>query len=184
MYDELMIQAKLLLQELKKRPVTHIVGLPDNSSALLFELLASDPDIRLIRITREGEAFAVAAGLWMGGKTPVVLIQNTGLLESGDSFRGTALRMRVPLVCLITYRGYASMKSWGQAVNPENLTADLLSQPDLDSTALVTEPTLKAWGLPFDFLHDDDDLPRVSEAFQKAEAESRPIALLITRDLT
>jgi sulfopyruvate decarboxylase TPP-binding subunit len=179
-----MAQAKLLLQELKKHHVTHVVGLPDNSSAGLFELLGGDPDIRLIRITREGETFALAAGLWMGGKTPVVLIQNTGLLESGDSLRGTVLRMRIPLLCLITYRGYAGMMRQGLAGTSVDLTADLLSRPDLDSTALITEPTLKAWGLPFVFFQDDEDLPRVSEAFQRAEEESRPIAILITRDLT
>jgi sulfopyruvate decarboxylase subunit alpha len=179
-----MAQAKLLLQELKKHHVTHVIGLPDNSSAGLFELLEGDPDIRLIRITREGEAFALAAGLWMGGKTPVVLIQNTGLLESGDSFRGTVLRMLIPLVCLITYRGYAGMARRGLAGTPVDLTADLLSRPDVDSAALITEPTLKAWGLPFVFLQDDEDLPGISEVFQKAEEESRPVAVLVTQDLT
>jgi len=33
-------------------------------------------------------ARSVAAGLFVGGKTPIILIQNTGMLESGDSLRG------------------------------------------------------------------------------------------------
>ena len=104
-----MIQAQLVLAELKRNHATHVVGLPDNSTVKLFALLREERDIRLVSATREGEAFAIASGLWIGGKVPVVLVQNTGFFESGDSFRGTAMRMRVPLVCLITYRGYRNI---------------------------------------------------------------------------
>ena len=62
-----MIRGELVLQELKKWNVTHVVGLPDNSSAQLIALLGREPEMRFITVTREGEAFAIAAGLWMGG---------------------------------------------------------------------------------------------------------------------
>ena len=175
-----MIRAELILQELKEWSVTHVVGLPDNSSARLFDLLGRDPDVKLINVTREGEAFAIAAGLWLGGKKPAVLIQNTGLLESGDGFRGTVMRMRVPLVCLVTYRGFHKKPSGGTALKYD---AEMLSRAELDSVALVTEPTLKAWGLSFSFMHQESDLPRISEAFRRAEDHSQPVAVLITSDL-
>lgn len=178
-----MIRAELVLQELRKWKVTHVVGLPDNTSAALIALLERDRDIRFISVTREGETFAIAAGLWMGGKTPVVLIQNTGFLESGDAFRGTAMRMRVPLLCLITYRGFRKLSRLRTAEAACMLDAETLSRADLDSAAMVTEPTLKAWGLPFDFLQDENDLPKIACAFGQAEADSRPVALLITNDL-
>ena len=84
-----MAQAQLVLDALHRHGVTDVVSLPDNSSAALLLLLRESADIRLHSVTREGEAFALAAGLWMGGRNPLVLIQNTGLLESGDSLRGT-----------------------------------------------------------------------------------------------
>ncbi len=132
-------------------------------------------------MTREGEAFALAAGLWMGGRNPLVLIQNTGLLESGDSLRGTLLRMRIPVVCLVTYRGYAKLARWGSPA-PEP-TAEILGRPDLDSVAVMTEPTLRAWGVPFDFLHTDDDVAKISAAFAQAQQRSAPVAVLVTQDL-
>jgi sulfopyruvate decarboxylase subunit alpha len=159
------------------------VGLPDNASAALFREQADVRSIERVKVTREGEAFALASGLWLGGKTPAVIIQNTGFLESGDAYRGTALRMRVPLLCLITYRGYASLKSI-TAETAEHPTADDFSRPDLDAVALMTEPTLKAWGLPCEFLRGDHDVPRISAAFRKAHAESRPVAVLITESMT
>jgi sulfopyruvate decarboxylase TPP-binding subunit len=176
-----MLQAWRVLEELKKNGVTHVIGLPDNASARLFDRLAGDRDIRLVLVTREGEAFAIAAGLWIGGKKPVVLIQNTGFSESGDSFRGTITRMRVPLVCLITYRGYSKMQN---ATAGEVLDAETMSLSSVDSAALITEPTLKAWGLPFSFLHEDADIPLLSEAFQKTEECQQPFGVLITQDMT
>jgi len=177
-----MAKARSIVEALRRAGITDLVGLPDNSSAALFALLkeGGEPVIRLV--TREGEAFAMAAGLWMGGRVPAVLIQNTGLLESGDSFRGTVLRMRVPLLCLITFRGYAKLERVGQRLGEPD--PHLLSRPDLDSAALLTEPTLRAWGLPFDYLHDQKDIPRVSASVEKAHRLSAPVALLVTRDMT
>jgi sulfopyruvate decarboxylase TPP-binding subunit len=182
MADTPSLAASDVLQELRAHGVTDVVGLPDNSSAALFALLAAGDRIRLRTVTREGEAFALAAGLWMGGAEPVVLIQNTGLLESGDSLRGTAMRMRIPLVCLVTYRGGAKMMRALGGV-PAALDGDLLSRPDLDSTALVTEPTLAAWGLVFDRLSDAGDLPKIRRALDLSRDREMPVALLITRDL-
>ena len=175
-----MIQARSVLQELKKQHISHIIGLPDNSSAGFFQLASRDEDVKSIFVTREGEAFAIAAGLWLGGKRPVILIQNTGLLESGDGLRGTALRMRVPLVCLITYRGYH--KRGHDRVTPP-FEARVLDRADLDSAALVTEPTLKAWGVPYYLLHDEGGLAVIPEAFSRAGRCSQPVAVLITDSL-
>jgi sulfopyruvate decarboxylase subunit alpha len=175
-----MLSARLVLEELKACGVTFCVGLADTASAALAALLENDRSVRFVAVTREGEAFALASGLWIGGRTAAVLVENTGLLESGDALRGTAQRMRVPVLCLITYRGYSKMV--GQKMPPpsEPWDPDQLSRPDLDSAALVTEPTLKAWGVPFEFLDSDADLPRISQAFSRAQRESRPVALLVT----
>jgi hypothetical protein len=178
------MQANLILDELRNNLVTHVVGLPDNTSAALFSLLNSNEEPRLLTVTREGEAFAVAAGLWVGGKNPIALIQNTGLLESGDGLRGTIMRMRIPLVCLVTYRGYSTMVDGKLSPVREPVNPEILSRPDLDSVALLTEPTLQAWGLPYDFLFADEDLPKISQAFRKAQETFQPTVLLIPRELT
>ncbi|MFQ5569309.1 MAG: thiamine pyrophosphate-binding protein [Rhodothermales bacterium] len=163
--------------------VTHVIGLPDNGSAALFDLLAQDPVLTLLNVTREGEAFAIASGLWLGGKRPAVVIQNTGLLESGDSLRGTAVRMGVPLLCLVGYRGYQKMI--GHRIDPHarQPTPEVLTRSDLDSAALLTEPTLDAWGLPYYHYSKDRDAPRIAEAWDLAQRESRPVALLLTHAL-
>ena len=160
-----MPSAQKIVEELKKWDVTHVIGLPDNGSAKLFEELRGEPEIDVITVTREGEAFAIASGLYVGGKQPVVLIQNTGFLESGDAIRGTAVNMEIPLVTLIGYRGY-------QTLSPE-------SRLHADSAATFLEPTLKAWGFPYDIIETDDDIHHISEAFKTAQTTSLPAAVLI-----
>jgi thiamine pyrophosphate-dependent acetolactate synthase large subunit-like protein len=176
------IHARLILDELRRQRVTDVLGVPDNASKALLDLLATEPAIRLLTVTREGEAFAIASGLWVGGRTPVVLIQNTGLLEAGDALRGTAMRMRVPLVCLVTVRGHARMAARGLRPSVESLNAELLSQPDLDSVAVLTEPTLRAWGVPWEVVSTDADLPRLAAAFRRGQEGEQPVAVLITTD--
>lgn len=176
-----MASAPLILEQLRACGVTHVVALPDNASKALLETLAGSKDLRLISVTREGEAWAVASGLWIGGATPAVVIQNTGFLESGDALRGTAMRMRVPLLCLLTYRGYASLSALpaGSAIDGASV-----SRPDVDSCAVLFEPTLRAWGVPYDFLHTDEDVAKIRRTFDEARRLEQPAALLITRDTT
>lgn len=170
-----MLSARNFLKTFKQLGITHVVGLPDNSTAVLFHELARDPDIYLVSVTREGEAFATAAGLWIGKAKPLVLIQNTGLLESGDALRGTLVRMRIPVLCLISYRG---MKSLPAAI-PSELDADELSRREVDSVALLLEPTLRAWALPYELLSENADLEKIPRAQARAQAEGRPVALIV-----
>lgn len=168
-----------ILEIMVAEGVTHVVGLPDSISARLLERLP-DHGIRLVRVTREGEAFAIASGLWLGGAHPVVVLQNTGLLESGDALRGTAMRMGVPLVALVTCRGYAKLKGMGIDPAGASRARDTLVRPYIDTAALFTEPTLAAWGVPFFICGSGADLPRVKEAFETARTAERPVALLLT----
>jgi len=139
--------------------------------------------VRLVTVTREGEAFAIASGLWLGGARPLVVIQNTGLLESGDSIRGTAVRMAAPIPILITGRGYGKMA--GARLTPDDLrTSELLTRADVDSTALLTEPTLHAWGVPFERCQGDQDpASALARTIESARSEQRPRAVIVARAL-
>jgi sulfopyruvate decarboxylase subunit alpha len=178
-----MLSARSVLEALKACRVTFCVGLADTTLGALARLVEDDPSMRFVPVTREGEAFGAASGLWIGGQNAAVIIQNTGFLESGDALRGTAQRMRIPLLCLITYRGHSSLRGRGAPLPSGAWSPDDLSEPGLDSAALVTEPTLHAWGVPYEILDSDADLHKIPEAFGRAQRESRPVALLVTRTM-
>jgi len=169
--------------------VTHVVGLPDNTSGPLFDEVVRHSTIRLVPVTREGEAFAIASGLWLGGASPLVVVQNTGLLESGDGLRGTALRMGAPIPVIVTGRGYATMTRAG--ITPDagrargGLPLDLLTRPDVDSAALLTQATLEAWCVPYTVCGSEDDPVEAIESLVARTSEGeRPMALVLARALT
>jgi sulfopyruvate decarboxylase TPP-binding subunit len=159
-----MLSASKIHDALKEQGITHIVGLTDNLCRVLFQSLMDDPEIEVINVSREGEAFALASGLHLGGKKPVVLIQNTGFLESGDAFRGTSWNMKIPQVILMGYRGYKTLA-------PE--------VEKKDSVAEFTEPTLKAWNIPHYTMLNDADIRMIDAAFEQAQSTSLPVAVLV-----
>ena len=91
------LRPETLMEEFKKNGVTHVLTIPDSETNYLYELMKEQPWLDIVPTSREGETFAIALGLSIGGKVPVVLIQNTGMMESGDSIRGMALDSRLPV---------------------------------------------------------------------------------------
>ena len=104
---------------------------------------------------------STALGLNVAGKVPVCLIQNTGMMEAGDSIRGMALDAGFPLVMVIGYRGWTRHG----VVN--------------DTAAKYTEPFLHAFGINYYLVETDDDGSRISSAFEEARATKRPVVVLI-----
>jgi sulfopyruvate decarboxylase subunit alpha len=127
----------------------------------MYHQLLADPDIDLVPVCREGETMAIAAGLWVGGKRPAVLIQNTGVMESGDSIRGLGLDVDQPLLMLIGYRGW----------DRHGITRD--------SAARFIEHILHAWGINYYLIEVDEDAPRISLAVEEANRTSKPVAVLM-----
>jgi sulfopyruvate decarboxylase subunit alpha len=155
------LSPQAVLSELKKNGVTHVLWLPDSETNWLYTLMKAEPSLTLVPVSREGLAFSGAAGVAAGGGRPAILIQNTGLLESGDSLRGWGLGMNVPVVMIIGYRGYTR-----HGVNT-------------DSVADFTEPFLMAFGIKYYLVERDDDAPRISVAFEEARKKRRPVAVLV-----
>ncbi len=162
--EHLVASAQKIVDELKKQNITHAVGVPDNGSARIYELLREEQKIEVITVTREGEAFAIAAGLYIGGEKPVIIIQNTGFLESGDAIRGTVINMQIPVVVFIGYRGYHNRDADGKWV---------------DSVAAFLEPTLKAWNLPYQMLETDADISSIDWAYSQSAETSLPAVVLL-----
>jgi sulfopyruvate decarboxylase subunit alpha len=148
---------------------TDVVCIPDGESRHLFQVLVDAPGIEVFQPTREGEGIAIAAGLWVGGRRPVVVLQNTGLMEAGDALRGCGIGPRIPLFLLVGWRGY-----------PGAMEGKL----PIDSAYPYTEPILDAWGIPHRRLMTDDDLEVIGEMAAVAEETSLPAAVVYGYEFT
>src|SRR5260370_18663613 len=81
-----MFSGPQIVAELQGLGITHVVWLPDSTLGQWEEALSQASSLELVRVCREGEAWAIAMGLLLGGARPLVMIQCTGLFDSGDSF--------------------------------------------------------------------------------------------------
>src|SRR5688572_13790504 len=70
------VPAEILHREISGLGVTHILTVPDTHQKSLLATLSVDPAFSYHVLSTEDEALCVNAGLWMGGKEPLVVIQN------------------------------------------------------------------------------------------------------------
>jgi sulfopyruvate decarboxylase TPP-binding subunit len=158
-----MLEGPAVVAALKACGVTHAVWIPDTELGIWEPALRDDPDLRLIRVCREGEAIAVAAGLLLGGRRPVVLIQCTGLFEAGDALRNFVHDLKLPLFFVIGVRSYYAYQRKATA----------------DTCPIFTEPIMKAWQIPYVILDRSHSAAELAAAYRQAQAEKRPGAVLL-----
>jgi sulfopyruvate decarboxylase subunit alpha len=155
------LSPETILAQMTSNGVTHVVWLPDSETNWLYLLMKAEPSLTLVGVSREGHACSIASGLAAGGARPMILIQNTGLQESGDSLRGWLLGMNVGVVMMVGYRGWTR----------HGVTTD--------TAATYTEPFINAYGLDYYLVENDADAPRISVAFEEAKKISRPVVVLV-----
>lgn len=158
-----MISGEQLVDALAAAGVSHVVWIPDSHLGTWEPALRDSPRIELVRVCREGEAIGVAAGLLLGGKQPIVLMQCTGFFEAGDALRNVVHDMKLPLFVVVGVRSWLAHQQ----------------KPTSDSCPTFTEPIVKAWQIPYTWLGEKSTAEELASAYQAARAEKRAgIALL------
>jgi sulfopyruvate decarboxylase TPP-binding subunit len=140
---------------------THVVTVPDSTIGQWEPAIAAQ-GLSVLRVCREGEAWAVAAGLYLGGQQPLVMIQCTGLFESGDALRNVLHDWKLPIPSIIGYRSY---------LNQETLPGD---------TCLVfTEPILDAWRFDYRLITEPAQFDQLAAHLAGWREASRPRVILV-----
>src|SRR3954470_6741327 len=94
-----------------------VVYVPDNPlSHVLGEFETRYPDVRLLLATREEEAFGIAAGLYLGGRRPTVMLQSSGLGNSLNAIASLVVPYQIPMLIVVSMRGDAG--EWNAAQVP------------------------------------------------------------------
>jgi len=150
-----------IVSALRSAGVTHVVTVPDSTLGQ-WESAIQASGIPLVRVCREGEAWQVAAGLYLGGAEPLVVIQCTGLFESGDALRVALHDWQLPLWAMIGYRSY---------LNQDTLPGD--------TCLAFTEPILDAWRIPYRLITDPAQIDEIAEHWRVCRATGTPGAALI-----
>lgn len=97
------MRTKDFVEALKEQGFNFASGVPCTMLAGVIKRLPER--IPYIPATREDEAIGMAVGAWLGGKKPLVLMQNSGLGNCINALTSLVMPCRVPLLLIISWRG-------------------------------------------------------------------------------
>jgi sulfopyruvate decarboxylase subunit alpha len=159
--------SKAIYQGIKSAGIRFLTALPETWLVYLLQLADDDPEMTLVEVAKEEEAIGIAAGAYFAGARNALLLQNHGFLASINGIVSLALSYRIPLVMLVAHRGH-----WGEPY------------PWHTQGGILTEPVLRALGLPFEYARDPSRVgQQIAEAQTLAWSSLGPVALLLSRDL-
>jgi sulfopyruvate decarboxylase subunit alpha len=157
----------LIYRGLKDAGVRIVSALPETWLVHLIRMAEDDPEMTLVRLAKEEEGVGISAGAHLAGVPSAMLMQNHGFLAAINGIVSCAQLYRIPLLMLISQRG-----SFGE------------KDPWQTEGGGVTEHVLEALRIPFDRLEAPEHVEkRIGKARTLSSSASRPVALLLCRDL-
>ena len=159
--------SKLIYGCLKAAGVRIVSALPETWLVHLIRMAEDDAEMTLVRLAKEEEGVGISAGAHLAGVKSAMLMQNHGFLASVNGIVSCAQLYRIPLLMLISHRG-----EFGER------------DPWQTEGGGVTEHVLQALRIPYDRIESQEHVGRrIAKAQTLAHSASRPVALLLCRDL-
>ena len=163
------IPASAALAALQRNHIDHVVTVPDWVQLALHERLESATSaIKVINCVNENQVVTVAAGLTIGGKRPLTMMQNQGLYNCINTLRAVCLDAHIPMVFLVGQFG----REFDNIGHPATQSRR--------SMVRIAEPLLQAMGIPFRTLDAEVDLSKLDDAYAQAERDRTAVVLLVS----
>lgn len=161
------LQGASIIAAVKSAGVFTVLTVPDitTSKGLLFPI-SQDAELKHVRVCKEDEAVGITSGLSFCDHKAVLVIQNTGLMDSLNAIRAMGLQYKQPIVMLVGLLGKP---------------AGLAPKESPDVGVSIIEPVLDAMGITHHLLETEADIPKIKPAIDKAYKDSEPVVLLIGR---
>ena len=159
--------SRLIFDALKGAGVRIMSALPETWLVHLIRMAEEDPEVTLVRLAKEEEGVGISTGAHLAGVKSAMLMQNHGFLASVNGIVSCAQLYRIPLLMLISARGEFGEKD-----------------PWQTEGGLATPHVLDALRIPHERLGAPADVNgKIAKAMTLAYSASRPVALLLERDL-
>ena len=156
-----------IIREIKASKIEFVVSVPDiTTSEGLLRPLAQATNPRLIRICKEDEGVGICAGLAYSGRRSLLLIQQTGMLDSINAIRGVAVEYALPICMMV------GLLEKEPGVPPRQSKR---------YGVRIVEPILDAMGIAYHEIEEESDVAKIKPAIDAAYTDSRPVVLLIGR---
>ena len=156
-----------IIKQLQSSGIEFVVSVPDITTAAgLLAPLERISSPRLIRVCKEDEGVGICAGLAHTGKRALLLIQQTGMLDSINAIRGVAVEYSLP-ICMM--------------VGLLEKEPDVRPRQSKRYGVRIVEPILDAMGIAYHEIEEEADVAKIKPAIDDAYIQSQPVVLLIGR---
>ena len=156
-----------IISLIKQAGVREIVAVPDivTSNGLLWPI-SEDPDFRLTRICKEDEGVSICAAMSYNGTRAVLMMQQTGLMDSLNAIRAIGIDYTRPVVMLVGLQGK----------EPDQ-------HPDQSQVygVRIVRPVLDVMEISHSLIENPDDVDHIPDAISRAYKNSQPHIFLIGR---
>src|SRR5215467_5337004 len=159
------LHGERVIREIKASGIEFVISVADiTTSEGLLRPLAHETTPRLIRICKEDEGVGICAGLAYTGKRSLLLIQQTGMLDSINAIRGVAVEYALPICMMV------GLLEKEPGVPPRQSKR---------YGVRIVEPVLDAMGIPYHEIEAEADVEKIAPAIGTAYTEMHPVVLLV-----
>ena len=156
-------KAPELLAALREAGFDFFCGVPCSLLKGLVSLLDKDESAHYISATREDSALGMAAGAYLGGKRPMVLMQNSGLGVSVNALASLHTLYEIPVLLVISWRGQSKSDA-----------------PEHWMMGEITAPLLDLMKIPHRVLTPQEPIAgQVAWARAELDTTRKPVALIV-----
>ena len=161
-----MISSKIFVDKLRGNGFDFFAGVPCSLLSGLIAELEAIPEIGYIPSVREDAGVGLCAGAYMGGKQPVLLMQNSGFGYSLNAFTSLNLIYNIPVLVVMSWRGCGGNDA------PEHIIM-----------GDINEQLLETSGMEYSVLDENNADQLLATALQKINDEKVPYTLLVKKGL-
>ena len=156
-----MTPSEKLYSALKKGGLNFYVSVPCKLLEGIITLLEKDTEVTYTPVTREEEGLGIAAGAFLAGKRPAILMQNSGLGNCINAICSLLNYYRLPIVFIISHRGTS-----GEKIEAQKPMGD------------VTKALLERVNVQWYEISDLEDIHLIKNCIEKACLQQRSVAFL------
>lgn len=131
-----MLQAQDFGKALSERSYNFYSGVPCSFLKYLINYAINEEDF--VMAANEGDAVAICAGAYLGGRKPVFLCQNSGLANAVSPLTSLTYTFEIPVLGFVSLRGEAGLKDEPQHELMGQITSELLTTMRIKHAVLST----------------------------------------------
>jgi sulfopyruvate decarboxylase subunit alpha len=159
-------RSRQFLDLLERHGYNFFTGVPCSLFEGVTRMLDAEPRYGYVSAVREDSAIGIAAGAYLGGRQPVVFMQNSGLGVSVNALVSLNQIYDIPALLVVSWRGQDGRDA------PEHLIM-----------GAVMEDFLRLLRIPFALFAPDTIDSEVARLTRSMRDTARPVALVVPKGL-